>query len=154
MTENFETSFFNALVEDKAIAKDEVKKLKSAIKRQNPNFVDDVKSHNFKGHPEEELPKLAKQYAKSFARELTKSNRGQFAFSDRLLKTDLKPHVEPPTLEKQIVKEQHTPKQTHQVPKTEKPELEPINPKPYAARIPRSEPRVAPKPKRNDDFEF
>ena len=90
MNKDFETNFFETLVDLHKIDKSEIASLKTAIKRKNPNFVKDVTSRNFKGASDNNISQIAEAYAKSFSRELEKSNSGKFTFSKRLLQTDLK----------------------------------------------------------------
>lgn len=148
MMKTFESSFFESLVESSAISKADVTALKRAIKRQNPHFVDDVLARNFKGSSDNKHARLAERYAKSFARELSKSDAGKFTFSDRLLKTDLKHELKDvpalPVIEKQALRK--TPKLEPTAPKTERP---PLNPKSVPAPMTPLRPK-----KQKDDFEF
>lgn len=151
MMKNFESSFFESLVELSAISKADVTALKRAIKRQNPHFVDDVLARNFKGSSDNKHARLAERYAKSFARELSQSAAGKFTFSDRLLKTDLKHDLKDapalPVMEKQARRK--PPELEPTAPKTERSPLKPLNPKSVSAPTTPFRPK-----KQKDDFEF
>lgn len=146
---NFESSFFESLVESSAISKADVTALKRAIKRQNPHFVDDVLARNFKGSNEDRHEALAKRYAKSFARELSQSNTGKFKFSDRLLKTDLKHNL---VIEPELTLSLQPQPVAVESMAQHKEKSEPVH-KPTPPKLAPLPPLARPK-KQKDDFEF